>query len=424
MIQELYSIFLKHPEVCIDTRSINEGCLFFALKGPSYNANKFAIDALTKGAAYAVVDEEKYILDDRYILVDDVLTSLQKLANHHRKNLNCPVIAITGTNGKTTSKELLYRVLKQKFNTSATKRNLNNHIGVPLSLLSIKKDTEYAIIEMGANHIDEIAFLCTIAEPSVGVITNVGKAHLEGFGSLDGVLKAKTELFSYLGINKGVVFTKDNQQNLLELVPSTSVNFTYGQISSSSFTIKNEGAQPFLHVSVDDTIIKSKLIGDYNFDNIALSIAIGSYFGVELENIKTAIESYSPTNNRSQLIKTERNTILLDAYNANPMSLEKAILNMMHIEHDNKVLILGDMFELGEDSKIEHINIINHCLSSEFTEVYLVGEAFTSANKTKYPCYTSTEILLKSLQELKLNGAFILIKGSRGMKLEQLVEVL
>tara|TARA_B110000879_G_scaffold89342_1_gene122789 strand:+ start:2575 stop:3849 length:1275 start_codon:yes stop_codon:yes gene_type:complete len=422
MLNKLYSIFLKHPVVCIDTRAISTGCLFFALKGPNFNANEFAITALQKGASYAVVDEAKYVLDERYILVKDVLTTLQNLANHHRKQLKCPVLAITGTNGKTTSKELTYRVLKQKYKTSATKGNLNNHIGVPLSLLAIEVDTEYAIIEMGANHVGEIAQLCEIAEPDIGVITNIGKAHLEGFGSLEGVLRAKTELYDYLGNNSGCVFTKDNQQNLLELSPVRSKQFTYGQLNTSNYIIKFINAQPYVSVTVNELLIKSQLIGDYNFDNIALSIAIGNYCGVEIDEIKKAIENYIPTNNRSQLLKTTRNSILLDAYNANPMSVEKAIHNMLNIDHKHKVLVLGDMFELGEDSKREHVNIINQCLSAGFSEVYLVGEAFTNANTTEYPSFGTTQELVNALIECPITDAFILIKGSRGMKLEQVAK--
>ncbi len=424
MIEQLYKIYQKHPEVCIDTRALSSGCMFFALKGPNFNANKFASDALDSGASFAVVDEAKYVLDERYILVEDVLKSLQELSKFHRRQLQCTVIGITGTNGKTTSKELLYRVLSKKFKTTATQGNLNNHIGVPLSLLAITKDTEYAIIEMGANHEGEIAFLCALAEPNIGVITNIGKAHLEGFGSLDGVLKAKTELYKYLSDHRGILFVKDNQQNLIEVLPTASNNKKYGQLKNSNYIIKFVEAQPFVVVTSDNKEIHSKLIGDYNFDNIALSIAIAQHCGVEFNLLKSAIESYSPTNNRSQLLKTEKNTILLDAYNANPMSVEKAINNMLTINHEHKILILGDMFELGSDSIREHISIINHCLGAGFTKVFLVGEAYKEANRTQYPCYSSTDNLLKHLEESTLKGAFILIKGSRGMKLEQLVEVL
>tara|TARA_B110000977_G_scaffold198513_1_gene283539 strand:+ start:1669 stop:2943 length:1275 start_codon:yes stop_codon:yes gene_type:complete len=424
MIQSLYSIFLKHPEISIDTRSIKKGSLFFALKGSNFNANKFAINALNEGAAFAVVDEEKYVLNDQYILVNNVLETLQNLANYHRKQLTCPVLAITGSNGKTTSKELIYRVISKKYKTSATIGNYNNHIGVPLSLLSIKLNTEFAIIEMGANHEGEIDYLCTIADPDFGVITNIGKAHLEGFGSLDGVLRAKTELYKYLDKKNGVLFIKDNQQILLENIPKKIKHYTYGQLNTSDYTIKFVKAQPNVTVSEGNNIINTNLIGDYNFDNISLSIAIGLHFGINRKQIKSALELYVPTNNRSQIIKKESNTILLDAYNANPMSVEKAVLNLRNIEHSNKVLILGDMFELGQDSKKEHINIINQCLSLGFTNVKLVGEIFSSVNHTDYEVYRDTNELITSIKHLPIKDSFVLIKGSRGLKLEQLVQYL
>ena len=420
MLETLYPIFLKHSVVCIDTRAIKPGCIFFALKGPNFNANEFAYKALEQGASYAVVDEEKYVLDQRYILVANVLECLQQLANHHRKQLQCPILAITGTNGKTTSKELIHAVLKQKYRTSATLGNLNNHIGVPLSLLSIPNDTEIAIIEMGANHEGEIDFLCNIAQPNIGVITNIGKAHLEGFGSVEGVLRTKTELYRHLNSTKGTVFYKDNQQNLIEQLPENSENLSYGQLNNSNFKIKFNSAQSFVSIITDGELINSKLIGDYNFDNLALSIAIGQHFGIEVKEIKKGIENYTPTNNRSQLIKTNNNTLLLDAYNANPMSVEKAIHNMINIEHSHKVLILGDMFELGEDSAKEHINIINHCLGSGFTNVYLVGDAFSKVNNTSYPSFATSKELIAHLGGNPIKDAFILIKGSRGMKLEEL----
>jgi len=424
MIKNLYNIYLQHPEICIDTRKINQNCLFFALKGPNFNANEFAIQALEKGASHAIVDEEKYVLDDRYILVDDCLKTLQELSNYHRKQLNCKILGITGTNGKTTSKELCLQVLKQKFKTIATTGNLNNHIGVPLSLLSIRTDTEFAIIEMGANHIGEIEFLCSLAEPDCGVITNVGKAHLEGFGSLEGVLQTKTELYRYLAKNNAPVFIKDNHQILIEKIPSNCPTISYGQLNNSSCNIRYKEAQPFVKVAVDDVEIQSQLIGDYNFDNIALSIAVGMEFGIGIKDIKQAIESYVPTNNRSQLIKTDSNTILLDAYNANPMSIEKAINNLTNIKHPNKVMILGDMFELGEETNKEHINIINHCLNSGITDVRFVGEIFNTLNKTTYESYENTNALIEQLKKQRITDAFILIKGSRGMKLEQIVEYL
>ena len=424
MMTDLYDRYLQNPKICTDTRKITTGCLFFALKGPHFNGNEFAKEALKKGASYAIVDDELYAIDDRYILVKDALTTLQELARFHRKELKCKVLGITGSNGKTTSKELCLQVLKKKYNTLATSGNLNNHIGVPLSILSISTDTEIAIIEMGANHINEIEFLCGIAQPDYGVITNVGKAHLEGFGSLEGVLQAKTELYRYLATKNAPVFVKDNDYVLIDKIPKECPIIRYGELKNSNYIIKSNGAQPFVKVLLNETQIQSQLIGDYNFDNIALSIAIGMEFGLETIDIKEAIESYVASNNRSQIIKTNTNTILLDAYNSNPMSLEKAIQNLENIKHENKVMILGDMFELGEETNIEHQKIIDQCLKSGVSNVFLVGKIFNAINNTKYTSFDNTTDLVELLKTQSIEDAFILIKGSRGMKLEQVVDCL
>ena len=424
MITDLYDRYLQNPKICTDTRKIKTGCLFFALNGPHFNGNEFANEAIKKGASYAIVDDELYAKDDRYILVTDALTTLQELARFHRKKLKCKVIGITGSNGKTTSKELCLEVLKKKYNTMATSGNLNNHIGVPLSILSIGTDTEIAIIEMGANHINEIEFLCGIVQPDYGVITNVGKAHLEGFGSLEGVLQAKTELYRYLATKDAPVFVKDNNYVLIDKIPKECPIIRYGELKDSNYIIKSNGAQPFVNVLLNETQIQSQLIGDYNFDNIALSIAIGMEFGLEKIDIKEAIESYVASNNRSQIIKTNTNTILLDAYNSNPMSLQKAIQNLENIKHENKVMILGDMFELGEETNIEHQKIIDQCIKSEVSNVFLVGKIFNAINNTKYSSFDNTGDLVELLKTKAIENAFILIKGSRGMKLEQMVDCL
>lgn len=424
MMTDLYDRYLQNPKICTDTRKITTGCLFFALKGPHFNGNEFAKEALKKGASYAIVDDELYTIDDRYILVKDALKTLQELARFHRKELKCKVLGITGSNGKTTSKELCLQVLKKKYKTLATSGNLNNHIGVPLSILSIGTDTEIAIIEMGANHINEIEFLCGIAQPDYGVITNVGKAHLEGFGSLEGVLQAKTELYRYLATKNAPVFVKDNDYVLIDKIPKECPIIRYGELKNSNYIIKSNGAQPFVKVLLNETQIQSQLIGDYNFDNIALSIAIGMEFGLETIDIKEAIESYVASNNRSQIIKTNTNTILLDAYNSNPMSLEKAIQNLENIKHENKVMILGDMFELGEETNIEHQKIIDQCLKSGVSNVFLVGKIFNAINNTKYTSFDNTTDLVELLKTQVIEDAFILIKGSRGMKLEQVVDCL
>lgn len=423
-IKSLYKLYTANPSICIDTRKVSESCLFFALKGPNFNANEFASKALELGASYAIVDEEKFVLSDKYILVDDVLNTLQKLSNYHRRKLKASLIGITGTNGKTTSKELCYQVLKQKFKTKATDGNLNNHIGVPLSLLAIPLDAEMAIIEMGANHLGEIDFLCSIAEPNYGVITNVGKAHLEGFRDLDGVLQTKTELYRHLAKKNNTLFYKDNQQLLIDMIPAQCHALSYGQLSNTTYRVISEGAQPFVKVRYNNISIQSKLIGEYNFDNIALGIAIGLYFDVDIKDIKAAIENYEPRNNRSQLISTEVNEILLDAYNANPMSIEHALINMQQLEHSKKVVILGDMFELGEESTAEHIRMINKCLSAGLTNVYLVGKEFHNNNHTSYPSFPSTDALIEELKKQPIVDSFVMIKGSRAMKLEQLVELL
>ena len=421
---QLYNRYLQNPKICTDTRKITTGCLFFALKGPHFNGNEFAKEALKKGASYAIIDDELYAIDDKYILVKDALTTLQELARFHRKELKCKVLGITGSNGKTTSKELCLQVLKKKYNTLATSGNLNNHIGVPLSILSIGTDTEIAIIEMGANHLNEIEFLCGIAQPDYGAITNVGKAHLEGFGSLEGVLQAKTELYRYLATKDAPVFVKDNDYVLIDKIPKECPIIRYGELKDSNYIIKSNGAQPFVKVLLNETQIQSQLIGDYNFDNIALSIAIGMEFGLETIDIKEAIESYVASNNRSQIIKTNANTILLDAYNSNPMSLEKAIQNLENIKHENKVMILGDMFELGEETNIEHQKIIDQCLKSGVSNVFLVGKIFNAINNTKYTSFDNTTDLVELLKTQAIEDAFILIKGSRGMKLEQVVDCL
>ena len=358
MIQNLYSLFIQHPNISIDTRKINKNCLFFALKGPNFNGNDFAMQAIKKGAAYAIVDEEKYVLNNQYILVKDCLKTLQGLANYHRKNLSIPILGITGSNGKTTSKELCLQVLKKKFKTTATSGNLNNHIGVPLSILSIDKDTEFGIIEMGANHIGEIDLLCKIAEPTCGVITNIGKAHLEGFGSIEGVLEGKTELYKFLEKSNGLILVKDDQQLLIEKIGQNCRKIKYGKNKNNNHIISLVHSNPFLTLEVNGIKIRSQLIGNYNFDNIALSIALGIEYGISIKEIKNAIENYVPKSNRSQLINTNKNKILLDAYNANPTSMGKAIDTIASIEHMNKLIILGDMFELGEDTNKEHINII------------------------------------------------------------------
>jgi len=335
MIKKLHQLFLENYLVDTDTRKIKKGSLFFALKGHNFNGNEFAYIALENGAKYAIIDEEEHQIPNKTILVKDVLTALQNLANFHRKHLNTTIISLTGSNGKTTTKELINVVLSKKYTTTATIGNLNNHIGVPLTLLSMTPETEIGIVEMGANHLSEIEFLCTISEPNFGYITNFGKAHLEGFGSVEGVIKAKSELYNFLRHSNGKVFL--NTDDKTQVYQSKGIE----NIAFSSKEIEFIEANPFVKVKFKNTIIESQLIGKYNYNNIAAAIAIGNYFKISEKNIKNAIENYKPTNNRSQLIKKGTNNIILDAYNANPSSMQVAIENFNQIEDTSKIVFLG-----------------------------------------------------------------------------------
>lgn len=429
-IEALYNLFLENPIVCTDTRRIEPNSIFFALKGENFNGNKFSSDALQKGSSYVVIDEEAYKKDDRFILVNDVLETLQQLANYHRKQLNIPILGITGTNGKTTTKELANAILSKKFKVYATQGNLNNHIGVPLTLLAMTKDVEIGVVEMGANHLGEISELCKIVEPNYGIITNVGKAHLEGFGSFEGVIKTKGELYDYLQENKGVIFINSDNEILTGLLKEQKT-VAYGKSDHVEYRGEFLAADPFLRLAwslkeKDETnIIETNLIGAYNLENILAAISVGSYFEVPATDINKAISGYNPTNNRSQLLKTENNTLLLDAYNANPTSMRAAIENFAIIEAENKVLILGDMFELGETSEIEHENIISLLKQKGFIDVYLVGKDFHKvARSFLYKVFPHVDELREELEKHKLENRFILIKGSRGVQLEGAVELL
>ncbi len=400
-----------------DTRKIRKGSIFFALKGDSFNGNSFALNALENGAGYAVIDEEKYNIHPNTILVSNVLETLQKLANYHRKQLNTPIISLTGSNGKTTTKELINAVLSKKYKTTATIGNLNNHIGVPLTLLSITSATEIGIVEMGANHIKEIETLCNIAEPNYGYITNFGKAHLEGFGSVEGVIKAKSELYNFLRSTNGIAFV--NADDNLQIKQSEGIK----TINFSENDIKFVEANPFVKVNFKGIEITSKLIGKYNFNNIAAAIAIGNYFNVSIEKIKEGIENYTPSNNRSQIIDKGTNKIILDAYNANPSSMTSALENFNQLKDSSKIVFLGDMFELGKDSFIEHQKIADLVNSYQFKEVYLIGKAFSTTSAKNAFIYDSFETFKASKNKLNINNATILIKGSRGMALERILDL-
>ncbi len=417
-IEELYKLYNQSYLVDTDSRKIRKGSIYFALKGENFNGNKFAVEALSGGATYAIIDEEKYNTQSNIILVENVLETLQQLANFHRKTINIPIISLTGSNGKTTTKELINTVLQKKFNITATSGNLNNHIGVPLTLLSMISKTEIGIVEMGANHLDEIDFLCKIAEPNYGYITNFGKAHLEGFGGFEGVVKGKTELYEFLRNTNGTVFI--NSSDKIQVKQSISIN----SISFSEKLIQFVEANPFVKVEYKKTVIESKLIGKYNYNNIAAAIAIGIYFKVSIEDIKSAIESYIPTNNRSQIIEKGPAKIILDAYNANPSSMQAALENFSQLKANNKIVFLGDMFELGEESEKEHQKIADLVSFYNFSKVYLIGKAFSTASVKNAFVYNSFENFKNSNKDIKINNSIILIKGSRGMALERVLDLL
>lgn len=417
-IEQLYKLYTETYLVDTDTRKVRKGSIYFALKGENFNGNKFALEALKNGANYAIIDEEEFKTHQSCILVDNVLETLQQLANFHRQKLNIPIISLTGSNGKTTTKELINAVLNTKYRTTATFGNLNNHIGVPLTLLAMTPSTEIGIVEMGANHLKEIDFLCKIAEPSFGYITNFGKAHLEGFGSVEGVIKGKSELYDFLRENKGFAFV--NSDDELQVKQSNGIN----SISFNKSAIQFVDANPFVKVQFKNTIIESKLIGKYNFNNIAAAIAIGNYFKISEEAIKNGIENYIPTNNRSQIIEKGTSKIILDAYNANPTSMQAALENFNELKNSSKIIFLGDMFELGKESKSEHQKIAELATSFNFYKVFLIGKAFSTTHVKNAFIYDSFEDFKTSNKNLAIDNTTILIKGSRGMELERILDLL
>jgi UDP-N-acetylmuramoyl-tripeptide--D-alanyl-D-alanine ligase len=423
-IKKLHELFLSSSGVTTDTRKIENNSIFFALKGENFDANTFTQQALSQGAAFVVIDDDHYYLDKTTIVVDNVLETLQALANYHRNFLKIPIIAITGSNGKTTSKELICAVLSKKFNTKATVGNLNNHIGVPLTLLSFDKNTQIGIVEMGANHQKEIEFLCDLTEPDFGYITNFGKAHLEGFGGIQGVIKGKSEMLNYLKTNHKIAFI--NQDDPLQAEKSVDIEyFGYSNFDSQSFLkIDSISANPFLNVSFNDTIIKSHLIGIYNANNIAIAILIGKFFEIPNLKIKQAIEGYIPENNRSQMLIKNSNKIILDAYNANPSSMKVAIENFCQILNSNKIVFLGDMFELGSESYFEHQQIVNSLIINQNITCYFVGKHFFECqNKISHFNFFETfESLKEYLSFHEIHNNIILIKGSRGMALERILD--
>lgn len=423
---ELYSIYNQCNGVSTDTRNITENSLFFALKGANFNANNFALQALENGAAFAVVDDInlKKLENNKLIVVNDVLKTLQDLAAFHRFHIGLPIIALTGSNGKTTSKELLHAVLSTKYNTIATIGNLNNHIGVPLTLLRMTEDTDLAIIEMGANHQKEIELLCSIAQPDFGFITNFGRAHLEGFGGIEGVIKGKSEMYDYLQSNHKTIFVNfDDPIQKSKTENSTRYGFSIENNSLANTQITKANAQPMATLELNGIEIQSNLTGLYNIPNIAFAVTIGQYFNISLENIKEAIENYIPQNNRSQWTKINNKNILLDAYNANPSSMQVAIENFNQLENSSKLMILGDMFELGNESEKEHLQTINQVIKTKIPSIF-IGEHFF-----KVQIKNDTVQYFKNIQDffdqqkaLSINEELLLIKGSRGMALERILE--
>lgn len=424
-IEQLYKIYQQYPSVQTDTRKLKTGDIFFALKGGNFNGNHFAKQAIDTGAAYAVIDEKEFEIPGKTLLVDDVLITLQQLAKHHRQQFSIPFIAITGSNGKTTTKELIHAVLSSTFKTYTTEGNLNNHIGVPLTILKIKEDAEMAIIEMGANHAGEIASYCGYALPTHGIITNVGKAHLEGFGSLEGVKKAKGELFDFLrGQPHDYAFVMWDYDYLREMSKGISGIIKYGT-KDAHITGQVKKSEPYLEIEItqglDDPFIQTKLVGDYNLPNILAAVTVGKTFKVPEDKIKSAIENYQPTNSRSQLIEKGSNKIILDAYNANPSSMRLAIENFAKLQADNKVLLLGAMAELGEESLQEHKAIADLIKQSNWSNVALVGGDFLRFDHPFAKFENSVQAKNWFLQQ-HFENTYVLIKGSRSMQMEKVLE--
>jgi len=428
-IEELYEIFANYPRISTDSRRIEKDSLFFALKGENFNGNTYAVVALENGAAFSIIDEAEYAIDDRCILVDNVLSTLQALARYHRQQLGVTIIAITGTNGKTTTKELVAAVLSKKFKVDYTKGNLNNHIGVPLTLLSMSAATQIGVVEMGANHPGEIAALCEIALPDFGLITNVGKAHLEGFGSFEGVKKTKAELYRFIERVGGKVFVNTSNTHLNEMIGAVET-IGYRTIKDGQ-GIEGELIQssPTMVFQVKFTkgwlYIKTNLVGGYNLENAIAAVCIGNYFEVNPLEICEAIEAYKPSNNRSQFIKTAHNQILMDAYNANPTSMDAALENFKTFDAPLKGVILGDMLELGEDSHEEHQKVADKLALMNLKMVLLTGKEFSKCNiPSNFLIFENNTLLISYIEQLKPQGFLFLVKGSRGMKLENVIGLL
>lgn len=419
-ISELYKIYKKANGVSIDSRSLEKGDMFFALKGPNFDGHEYITSALKDGASFAIAEDPAFSHLDNVFIVKNTVEALQSLAKYHRCMLKIPVVGITGSNGKTTTKELITSVLKMKFNVFATRGNYNNHLGVPLSILSIKDVHEIAVIEMGANHKGEIKFLSEISMPTHGLITNIGKAHLEGFGGLEGVRIGKTELYNYLRTTEGIIFYNINDEKLKQSLPSEIKNINYS-IEDVSIVTK----YPYVEFKYENTLIRSNLSGTYNTINMVAAITVGEYFGLSMEDLKRGIESYIPSNNRSQIKETKKNTLIMDAYNANPSSMLESIKYFNAHPSSKKTLIIGHMLELGDSSTQEHIDLVNYISSFEWENVFLVGAEFVNLGSSiPFEIFKSTLELSHKLKEINLKGQTILLKGSRGIALEKCVEFL
>lgn len=425
-IIDLYDLFIHNPQITTDSRNCPKGSIFFALKGDKFDGNQYAGKALASGCVYAVIDNPDYYIGERTILVDNVLKTLQQLAHHHRKVLGLPIIGITGTNGKTTTKELLAAVLSTKFNLLYTEGNFNNHIGVPLTLLRLTHDHEMAVIEMGASHPGDIKELVDIVHPNYGIITNVGRAHLEGFGSFEGVIRTKGELYDYIRRSKGKIFIKKENEYLQSIAKGIE-QITYGNgddafasgqvVSCDPFLVFNWKQQGKLHT------VETHIIGSYNLDNVLAAVAVGRFFKIPAERISRAIAAYEPTNNRSQFKKTNNNELIIDAYNANPSSMKVALDNFITMPVQPKAIILGDMRELGPTSDELHAEVVAQIKKGQFDKVFLCGEHFSKVGKEFSP-FATTEAMVEELRKQPLKGYHILIKGSHSMGLEKLADIL
>lgn len=425
-IIDLYDLFIHNPQITTDSRNCPKGSIFFALKGDKFDGNQYAGKALASGCVYAVIDNPDYYIGERTILVDNVLKTLQQLAHHHRKVLGLPIIGITGTNGKTTTKELLAAVLSTKFNLLYTEENFNNHIGVPLTLLRLTHDHEMAVIEMGASHPGDIKELVDIVHPNYGIITNVGRAHLEGFGSFEGVIRTKGELYDYIRRSKGKIFIKKENEYLQSIAKGIE-QITYGNgddafasgqvVSCDPFLVFNWKQQGKLHT------VETHIIGSYNLDNVLAAVAVGRFFKIPAERISRAIAAYEPTNNRSQFKKTDNNELIIDAYNANPSSMKVALDNFITMPVQPKAIILGDMRELGPTSDELHAEVVAQIKKGQFDKVFLCGEHFSKVGKEFSP-FATTEAMVEELRKQPLKGYHILIKGSHSMGLEKLADIL